>query len=261
MSSNLYIKTLGRGPDLVLLHGWSFSHVVWQDVAEALADFYTVHLVDLPGHGRSDLPAGDYTLDSVTAMLAQHLPQMAIYMGWSLGGQIALNLALQQSSMVQKLILVTANAQFVKSDNWPFGMAPEVLAGFGESLEQDCRATLQRFLALQARDSENARETIKVLRERMADEPLPRIEALRGGLDILRDTSLPARLSQIRCPVRLVSSLRDALVPAEAMQLMWEVLPDASLFQFEYAGHAPFLSHPQEFLQVIEPFLGIVHEG
>jgi len=252
---------MGSGPDLVLLHGWSFSHVVWLDLAQSLADKFTLHLVDLPGHGLSDLPDGDYTLDSVTDMLAEQLPQQAIYMGWSLGGQIALNLALRHPSRVEKLILVASNPQFVKSDDWPHAVALEVVTGFAESLEQDWRATLQRFLALQARGGDNARETIKTLRSRLASQGEPKIEALRGGLDILRHASLVGQLGEVRCPTQILTGRLDALVPKGAGPAMQPLIPAAQYHQFENAAHAPFLSHPQEFVSVVERFLENNHAG
>jgi len=261
VSSNLHIEVQGCGPDLVLLHGWSFSHVVWLDLAEALADKFTLHLVDLPGHGQSDLPAAGFTLEAVTAMLAQQLPVKAMYLGWSLGGQIALNLALNHPERVEKLILVASNAQFVKSADWPDAMDPAVLVGFAENLEQDWQATLQRFLALQARGGDNARDTIKLLRSRLEGQGAPQMAALRGGLEILRSASLLPRLAELRCPSLLFSGRLDALVPKGAGPAMQVRIPGAQHVQFEHAAHAPFLSHPQEFLQVVQSFLESEHAG
>ena len=60
----LFVHTQGRGPDVVLLHGWGLHGGVWARIADHLAADFTVHSVDLPGHGASAHPE-DYTLDKV----------------------------------------------------------------------------------------------------------------------------------------------------------------------------------------------------
>jgi len=63
----MYIKTMGQGPDLVMLHGWSMHSAVWHELAEGLAQNFTLHLVDLPGHGQSRWQDGDLQLDTLIA--------------------------------------------------------------------------------------------------------------------------------------------------------------------------------------------------
>lgn len=66
---SLYFESVGRGPDVVLVHGWGLHGGVWSRVAQALADEFTVHCVDLPGHGHS-ASLQDYTLDNLARALA-----------------------------------------------------------------------------------------------------------------------------------------------------------------------------------------------
>ena len=81
----MHIEQRGSGPHLVMLHGWSMHSGVWHDLAERLAQRYTLHLVDLPGHGQSDWHDGDMQLDNLLPALAQHTPDKARWLGWSLG--------------------------------------------------------------------------------------------------------------------------------------------------------------------------------
>ncbi|HEY0722138.1 MAG TPA: alpha/beta fold hydrolase, partial [Gammaproteobacteria bacterium] len=62
--SGLHIEVRGTGPDLVLLHGWGLHGGLFRSLADRLAPHFRLHLVDLPGHGRSVMPEGDYTLAS-----------------------------------------------------------------------------------------------------------------------------------------------------------------------------------------------------
>ena len=77
----MYKSVSGAGPDLVLLHGWSMHSAVWHDMADALADNFTLHLVDLPGHGQSGWQAGDFDIGHLLTQLANQLPQTAYWLG------------------------------------------------------------------------------------------------------------------------------------------------------------------------------------
>src|SRR5512144_1225459 len=73
-SSELYIRTLGRGTDLVLVHGWGMHSGIWEDVIEALMDDYRVTYLDLPGYGYSRFAGGEYSLDSLSRTLVAVAP-------------------------------------------------------------------------------------------------------------------------------------------------------------------------------------------
>ena len=111
----------------------------------ALADHCEVFAVDLPGHGNSTLD-GAFDLQPVVDTLAKALPERANWLGWSLGGTLAMELAARYPRQVSQLVLVTATPRFVRTDNWPCGMEPQVLEQFCESLATDYAATVKRFL-------------------------------------------------------------------------------------------------------------------
>ena len=104
----VYVDTLGEGPDLVLLHGWAMHSGIWGSVRSQLAKYFRLHLVDLPGHGVSPTPwiHGPDALKNMSEMIMDSLPEHSIICGWSLGGQIAMKLALDMPERINKLILV-----------------------------------------------------------------------------------------------------------------------------------------------------------
>lgn len=250
---NVYVETLGQGPDLVLLHGWGLHGGVWQAVAQALAPRYRLHLVDLPGHGRSGgLP--DYTLDAMAAAVAAAVPDGAGWIGWSLGGRVALAAA-AQGKAIARLVLVGTTPKFTRGDDWPHAMAAAELQQFADALRGDWEGTLQRFLAIQARGSQRAREELRLLREGLFAHGAPQPPALAGGLDILRSADLRATLPAIRQPALVLHGSRDTLAPPAAAEYLAAHLPHARLALIDGAGHAPFLSHPDAFLAELEAFL------
>lgn len=252
MSVHVHIE--GRGTPVVLIHGWGLHGGVWVSTAQALARTHEVWCVDLPGFGASAPLRDGYTAQALAEAVAARVPAGAAWAGWSLGGLVALA-AVQAGVMMSRLVLVGSTPRFVQGPDWPHAMAGEVLAGFAEELAADWRATVLRFLALQARGSERAREELRALRESVFAHGEPAVAALHGGLDVLRDTDLRGGLGQIPLPTLIVHGSRDVLVPVQAAVATADALPDARLALIEGAGHAPFLSHPEHFERELLSFL------
>lgn len=253
MTATIYLEEAGSGPPLVLLHGWGLHGGVWERSARELAGRYRVIRPDLPGFGRSAPHEGVWSAPSLAGRLAAALPRGAVWIGWSLGGLLAL--AAAPSASPARLVLVGSTPRFVQGEGWPHALAASVLEGFAEELERDYRATLLRFLALQARGSERAREELRGLREILFAHGEPAPAALRGGLSILRESDLRPALSKIEVPVLVLHGERDMLVPVAAAAAMAEQLPGGRLALIPGAGHAPFLSHPDLFHGAIRSFL------
>src|SRR4051812_10260608 len=118
---SLHCEVHGGGQNLVLLHGWGMNATVWKDLVASLAPHFRVHGVDLPGYGRSP-PVEPYTLAQITDQLASALPSSVIICGWSLGGLLALNLALHASRKVERLVLIATTPRFINGPNWESGI-------------------------------------------------------------------------------------------------------------------------------------------
>lgn len=252
--SALHVERLGSGPDLVLLHGWGLHGGIFHPLAEQMGNHFTLHLVDLPGHGLSPPPHGPHTLASLAGIIAGQVPEQASWLGWSLGGRIALA-ACAQGHAIHKLILTGSNPCFLVREDWPHGMAEDEFSHFAESVRKDWRATLQRFLVLQTRGSAHGRDELRELREAVFAHGQPDPAALEAALDLLQDTDLRSILPAIRQSVLAVHGARDTLTPVAAAEYMARQLPDARLHIMATAGHAPFLSHRNEFSRVVREFL------
>ena len=251
----MHIKVIGQGPDLVMLHGWSMNSAVWHDLADGLARHFTLHLVDLPGHGQSDWQEGALELDTLIENLAIECPQSACWMGWSLGGLISLAFAERYPERVNKLVLMSATPCFVKKDSWLGAMESAIFQAFAESLDSNQAETLQRFLLLQARGSAHSRETLRQLGEQLAIEQPPVAEALTAGLDLLINTDMRKQLSALQCPVKMILGDRDTLIPKEMLQAAIQLQPQIHATLLAGAGHAPFISQASECQNEIEHFL------
>ncbi|BCK88554.1 pimeloyl-[acyl-carrier protein] methyl ester esterase [Sideroxyarcus emersonii] len=253
---SLHVEVTGQGEPLVMLHGWGMHGGVWSDAVARLAQAFEVHNVDLPGHGESGLP-GAFTLEAVTGQLAAHFDQPFMLLGWSLGGIIAQHWAAREPRLIRRMVLVASTPCFTGREDWQCGMPQQTLEQFAAELGNNHAATLRRFLALQVRGSEGERELLGLLRERLFSRGEPHLDALRGGLQILRDADLREVLPRIAQPTLVLAGGRDKLTPPQASHHLAQQMPCARVVEIEGAAHAPFLSHPEIFVEQVCGFLNI----
>ena len=161
---SLCMRRVGHGePPLVFVHGWGFNGTVWESTVSRLKDQHVCLMVDLPGFGASAPLQSEYSLSVLSAALTKELPSEAVWIGWSLGGMVALQAAMDQPVSVSSLVLVASTPRFVQTPSWPHAVPSAVLQEFAAELKEDYEKTLGRFVALQARGSRNYRETVRNL--------------------------------------------------------------------------------------------------
>jgi pimeloyl-[acyl-carrier protein] methyl ester esterase len=251
-------------PDpLVLIHGWGMNPAVWSALPDNLAAGHERVPLALPGHAgaaSARAPKSTTLPDWADACLAQ-APEQAIWLGWSLGGLVALQAARQAPKRVRALILIGCTPRFTQAVDWQVAMAQETFDQFHSALLADQKATQQRFLTLQARGSDQAPQLLKQLRQTLKTAPAADPEALRVGLELLRDEDLRGPLPDIRQPTLWLFGERDTLVPAKVAERIAILHPHARVKRVPGASHAPFLSHSQALSGLINDFLAQVDSG
>ncbi len=258
MNAPLHVEIRGRGPDLVLLHGWALHGGMWGPWLDELSQRVRLHLVDLPGHGRSRWPAGAASLRDLAHAVSPHVPNGAAVLGWSLGGMVALELARLRPGDLAALVLIATTPCFLAREDWPAGMNPGVLDGFAAGLAGDYRRTLSNFLALQTWGDENASQALRSLRANLDSHGEPDPQALTAGLGILRTADLRDALAAITVPSLVIAGEHDRITPVAAGRELASRLPSARFVEVPKAGHAPFLSHPETVRREVERFLAFL---
>lgn len=251
----IHSQTYGEGPELVLLHGWGMNSEIWLGILPDLKKDYRVTLIDLPGYGYSKDVVCEYRTPELIDVLAPVIPKRSILLGWSLGGLIAQLFAIHKPQHIAKLILVASNCQFQQSADWPYAMQPKVLNGFIDNLKKDYRSTLNQFLMLQALGTENAKQTVRELKQRIFSRGEPSHKALDEGLRMLKESSTLHELKNIQCPTLLINGKLDGLVPVKAGEVMQQMMVKAKCEVIDKAGHAPFVSHADMFTNLIREFV------
>ena len=265
MNDDLHIEVRGSGAPLVLLHGWAMHGGVFGPLVERLADRFELHLVDLPGHGRSRDSGVPFEPDAVVDAVAARVP-VAPWLGWSLGGMFALRAASTRPERVPGLVMVCSVPRFVResgaaaaaagdNEDGRYGMSPEIFAGFAEGLRSDYHGTLERFIALEAFGSDDPRGELRALRAEVFARGEPPAEALAQGLDLLRSIDQRALLPALGVSSLWIGGRRDRVVDPRAMRAAAARTPAATFVQIEHGGHAPFLTHADEVADAITGFL------
>lgn len=257
--ADVHVESVGDGPPLVLLHGFALHGGLFAPIVPALARTHRVHAVDLPGHGhsRASLAALDDLVDAI-ARVVEPLREPATILGWSLGGMVAQQLALDHPQLVRDLVLVCTTPRFVTAEGWPHAMDPDTLARFGDELRVAYRATLQRFLTLQVQGRGEGggvdRDVLAQLRDSLFARAVPTADTLAAALSILADTDLRAQVPRIAQRALVITGPRDALTPPAAGEWLAAHIPLARHLSIPGAAHAPFLSHPAAFVAAVQDF-------
>jgi len=264
----------GHGsPSVVFVHGLgSAGYLEWRYTLPALARAPRVFAPALPGFGRSEKPAGGYGIPLFARVIDEYIRTRRlkpVLVGTSMGGRVALDVALRSPELVRKLVLVNSLGVVRPAVHpfYPLLLVPRV----GEGMLGLIREALHRLSPAQVRryarrfmgvsgDVERVLDDVYLsgLREMHATDGFPRayvstVRALARP-EAYRATPLMARLAECGLPVLLIWGAKDRLLPLARARAALEALPGARMEVIEDAGHTPQVERPEEFNRVLEDF-------
>ncbi len=243
----------GRGASLVLLSGWGMHHGVLSGLSQQLKEHYQVILIDLPGHGRSDT-IDPYTSETViAAILAEAPTEPCCWIGWSLGGNLALEIASRYPNRVSALCLMACNPCFMAQADWP-GVAESQVQSLRQDLLKNTEAALLRFIAFQFQGLTNVKKNIHRFKENWSQQKAPDIKVLIKALQLLEEMDLRNNLKQLQMPATMFLGSDDRLVPCQIADRIRQLNPLVQFKIIHGAGHALFFSHQAEVAQTIVNF-------
>ena len=260
-------RQAGTGPVVVLVHGITSTSATWERVMPYLAQRYTVLAPDLLGHGHSAKPRGDYSLGAyasgVRDLLVALGHERATFVGHSLGGGVAMQLAYQFPERCERLVLVDSG-------------------GLGREVNLLLRAATlpgsEVVLPLLASSGlVEAGRAVGRLLNRVGLEPWTDVaEMARGHASLSDPEARAAFVHTLRTivdpggqrvnasdrlylaeevPFMLMWGQRDPIIPAAHGLAAHELVPGSRLEIFPGAGHFPHLDDPQRFLHLLIDFI------
>jgi pimeloyl-ACP methyl ester carboxylesterase len=242
--AQFYVIDQRRYPNalpLVLIHGAGGSHLDWPIALRRLPGANLV-LPDLPGHGKSPLPGRDsivtYAAD-VIALLDSLGIERAIFVGHSMGGGIALQVALDHAERAAGLILVGTGAKL--------GVSPEIL----ERLHVD-QAGVAHLLAEWYWSAATPPERRALTVQYLLAQP---VELLYNDYLACNRFDVRERLPEIRVPTLIFAGTEDRMTSLKFGQYLQSHIADAELVVLEGAGHMMALEQPQRVAEAVQAWL------
>jgi monooxygenase len=260
VTSEIAIDESGHGRPLVLLHGVGASRAVWRHVTPALAADHHVIAPDLPGFGQSSPVAEGFDLDTAAAVLADGLAARAgepfDVLGNSMGGAVALKLAVLRPDLVRRLVLSA-----------PAGFAPQsspVAAAAGALSDPVVR--VRRFVGAPMVRNPTARRAllwgaIAEPHRLSADDARMMLRSSRGSTRIgaavaaVLRADLQSELARLEAPLGVIWGCRDRIIPISTLRYIRAALPDVIVVTIPRAAHVPQVERPAEFVAAVRRLL------
>lgn len=271
----IHHTTGGRGRPLLMIHGLGSSgYMEWRRNLAHLARSHRVLAPDLPGFGRSDKPASArYGIAYFARVLRRYLDTVGVrsaaVVGTSLGGRVAIELALTAAPRVQRLVLVNAlglgrpRLQVA----YPLLALPRVgeaamrVAGLALSRAPDSliRRFAGRYAGGEAAAASDA-QYLSDMREMYSSAGYPSaylatVRSLATPRTLLGWSGMAGRLRRTGIPLLLIWGARDPLFPLEHARRTHAAVPGSGLAVIEGAGHTPQAERPDEFNRALLAFL------
>jgi len=256
----IHYQEKGTGAPLVLIHGYTSSTYSWKDVFEPLAKTFHVIAVDLKGFGFSGKPDGDYTRRAQAVLVTHLLEHLKLEKVWlcgnSMGGEVALNVALANPERVAGLILVDSSGVEVPGGS---SVAPGYLL---------VPAVGRLLIALSLTSDKLVREGLeksfydrtKVTDDRVANYYRP-LKTRGGQLAALRARTqwgmfpVEPDLGKIKVPTLILWGAQDQLIPLAAGHKLSSLIKDSKLVVFDNCGHVPQEEMPARTVDEISKFI------
>jgi len=247
----LWVKEVGQGPPLIMLHAAGTSGRIWWQHVPRLAQRFRVLTIDLPGHGQSPRPKEPLSIEGMSAELYQtlqtlNLPQVHL-VGLSLGGMVAQMLSVDHPSSVRSLTLCDTTCEIGPPQ-------AQVLEERARAVEEGgmpaiVKSTLERWFSplFFTSHPDVVTEVEKLL---LAADPIVNAQTWRA----IAKLNVMSRLEKLHLPALVMNGSLDNSIPPGAGERLANVL-GARLVELPGCAHMAPLEAPERFIELLESFL------
>ena len=243
----------------VLIPGWGMNSDIFESLLPALSQDFIVYLADATSY--SDMPTPVIATAQLQQLIAEQISGNVTLIGWSLGGNIAVQLALDFPRTVNALCLLACSPAFVANDNWPQAMPNKIFQLFVDGIEKNSDKTLKRFDLLQAKGDAQQKNLSHALSEFRQQQSLLSVQELSAGLHLLSLFDQSSRLCELSQPLLWCFGEKDQLVNAAMAADAAKIIGDDKVHVFEGASHLPFLTATDDLFNVLQPFIDLIDKS
>lgn len=256
----VHYEAYGRGRPVLLLHGWLNSWAVWRPTIEVLGKEFRIYALDFLGFGDSGDQAEEFSVSNFVEMVYGFMDRMGILkaplIGHSMGGTVALSMALKYSALVVKVAVVGSPIHGASLSPLLKMAAYRGWIGLGESnptlynlFQSGFRPFLRVYSHFMAKDGARLGKMLT------ADVAKLTIAPFIESITTLRETDLRPELHKLTMPVLGVYGKRDNIVDPKQARVLKECLPGSQIAWFEDSGHFPMMDESERFHETIRTFL------
>jgi len=260
----LRYATEGTGPPVLLIHGFGEFLEVWTFNIAALSKYFSVYALDLPGHGLSEGPIADYTLDCCTHRIAVGFMETlgiehASLVGHSLGGLVCLSVAIHFPKKVDKLVLVDS-AGLSKEAPLIYRLATLPVLGdilLKPTIKPLIKAGMEKgFYNPEIIPDEMVDLSYKYWRTPKFKRALADLLRHNASIDGLHpEVIVTDKLHLVQSPTLLIHGKQDQVIPVDYARLACNLIPNVRCRIFDECGHCPHIEKAAQFNEVVANFL------
>jgi pimeloyl-ACP methyl ester carboxylesterase len=241
----LYYERYGSGEPVIFSHGWLDNLSVWKPQADILAKDHTVVLYDLRGHGASDKPEGEYSVQAMVHDLDALIKELKLdkvtLVGFSMGGALSLVYTLQHPETVSRLALIGTAARMPRRAYAL--LLPMHLFSYQSLIKR--YFSKSRFYRASQKMTNAFVSSAKRVPKRVAYDSLK---------ELIKRYDIRDRVSEIRVPTLIVQGERDPGMQKAVLYLHNHVA-GSKLHVVPGAGHEVMVEKPEEVSQILQEFL------
>lgn len=266
-----YAYDHGKGEPLLFLHGYGDTADGWRRVIPKIANGYRVIAIDLPPFGRSDDPERLESPKDLADFYREYFPELfdrlglksVTVIGHSMGGAMALEMALEQPKLVDRLVVVSPAGlgsnvplwwQLIALSSRPWNALPVSPVDFAPALvKRSLRHFVKRFVIYNGNVSK--KEIDHLLEMYGSRKKLGKLISTGSALIGSYTGTLRERCTELRMPTMAIWGKKDVLVPIAHAHLFSEVVPDVHTKIIENCGHYPQIESPIALNRALKRFL------
>jgi pimeloyl-ACP methyl ester carboxylesterase len=260
-NARIYYEVAGDGPSFVMIHAGVADSRQWNNEFERFASRFRVLRYDMRGYGKSEPVPGEYShLGDLGSLLDQlGLDEPLVVMGCSMGGGIAMDLALEHPSRVRALIMVGSGPSGLNLDvPGPTKFADAEKAYAEGNLDRVAEIETQIWFDGAGREPAQVDQAMRKLAYEMNRTVLAHEVKQLGERKPGTEKLAVDRLSELDIPVLVIVGEHDTPYILGAADHMVENIASAEKVVIEDAAHLPNLDHPDTFQSAVDKFLGSV---
>ncbi|HAU57086.1 MAG TPA: alpha/beta hydrolase [Comamonadaceae bacterium] len=249
----LHFVQQGQGPVVVLSHALGCDLQMWDGVAAALQDRYTVLRYDHRGHGQSLATGGAFTMDDLADDAAELIRQQGCgpvhFVGLSMGGMTAQALAARHPALVRSITIANSASHYDAAAQ--VAWAARVSTVLAQGMESIADGALQRWFTPEFRADAHGSARVAALRAVLVGTaPAPYAAACEAVANI----DLEAGNRRITCPALVIAGTRDEATPPAMSEAIARSITGAELASLD-AAHLSAVEQPQAFADTVARFL------